>query len=84
MNTALFKISATALAFTLGIAGAQAATQKAASPTAHQPVLTERSAMPAKEEGKTQRGAPVRVIPIYNVTKVAVCLPGPTTDCAKR
>ncbi len=80
MNTTLLKTAATALVLTLGVAGAQASMQKAATPTA----MTERSAMPVKEDGKAQRGAPVRVIPIYNVTKVAVCLPGPTTDCAKR
>lgn len=79
MNTALIKTAAATLALTLGVAGAQATTQKA-TPTA----MTERSAAPVKEDSKAQRGAPVRVIPIYNVTKVAVCLPGPTTDCSRR
>lgn len=80
MNTALVKTAAAALALTFGVAGAQAAMQKAATPTA----MTERATLPVKEDSKAQRGAPVRVIPIYNVTKVAVCLPGPTTDCTKR
>lgn len=81
MNTNLIKISAVALAVAFGGSAAQATTQKAAS---GQPIQTERAAMPVKEDNKAQRGAPVRVIPIYNVTKVAVCVPGPTVDCAKR
>lgn len=81
MTRSFVKISAVALAVALGAPMAHATPQKAAS---GQPVLTERAAVPGKEDGKTQRGAPVRVIPIYNVTKVAVCLPGPATDCTKR
>lgn len=80
MNKTFLKISAATLALALGGAAAQASTQKLTAPTA----MTERAALPVKAEGKAQRGAPVRVIPLYNVTKVAVCLPGPTTDCAKR
>lgn len=81
MTRSLAKISAIALAVALGASAAHATAQK---PASGQPVLTERAAVPPKEDGKAQRGAPVRVIPIYNVTKVAVCLPGPATDCAKR